>query len=114
MTDNLIKRIQNIIKNSTSTKKSNSKHKKTRKEYITQGILKSIATKEKLYIKWYKEKTNKNAKEKYKKYDKILSRVIYKAKELHETNMLRKIQFDTKKTWQYVNEKLNKGKKPEN
>ena len=58
-----------------------------------------------------KDKNNIVREKKYKNYNKELTKVIRNAKILYETKEMQKIKFDTRKTWQYVKERLKSKKK---
>lgn len=92
----LIKKVQNIVDSSRIIVKNNKRHT-NRKPYISAGILKSIHTKEKLYLKWSKDKENQILERKYKNYVKILDRVIRKAKLMYDTKKLQEIQIKGQK-----------------
>ena len=106
-TDILIKKIQEKIECSKFLIKLNRKHK-PRTKWITPGLIKSCNTKEKLYKEWKLHKNNSSLKEKYIKYCKVLDKLIKTAKNKYEQKAVSSKHNDSKKLWQYINEKLGK------
>lgn len=70
--------------------------------------------KQKLYLAWNKNRTDKQLKKKYKDYERILEKVIYEAKILHEKKQIEKKRKDPKKLWEGINAKINKKKPKQN
>ena len=70
---------------------------------MSLGLKKSSKRKEKLYIKFLKNKTIESEKT-YKNYKNMFEKVKKKAKQTYYSKLLRKYQFDSKKTWQIMKE----------
>jgi hypothetical protein len=105
--------LQNLIEKhfqSRSVKFNKYKHK--RAQWITNGILKSILYRDKLYAKSKKTSSASThfieIKEKLKSYNKILRKCIREAKKIYYENIFKKHKNDIKKTWQCINSILNK------
>ena len=83
--------------------------------WMTNGIFKSISKKNKLYKKFLKKRpTHKNETD-YKKYKNKLNHVIKTAKKAYNyEKQFVKYKNDTKKTWQTINEVLNRTKARKN
>jgi len=94
-------------------KRNKYKHKNS--PWITQGILKSIRYKDKLYVKLKSTPTNNENFEQrqinFKTYSKILKHTINFAKKNHYQNCFEKFKCDLKKTWSTINGILNRNKK---
>ena len=90
------------------------KHRHKMSKWITSGMLKSIHFKDKLYRKckplnpvttdYVNAKTNRKA------YNRILSRSIKLAKQMHYAQELKKYQNNIRKTWDTIKDILNKMK----
>jgi hypothetical protein len=93
-----------------TTKRFNKlKHKK--EPWITPGILKSLHTKEKLYLKMIKSKNTQNFEENrsnYANYVKLYKRVLRQAKAQHWQIQFEKTKRDMKQTWKNINKVLQK------
>ena len=85
----------------------------TKSPWMTNGIFKSISKKNKLYKKFLKNPTHKNETD-YKKYKNKLNHVIKTAKKAYYEKQFVKYKNDTKKTWQTINEVLNRNKTRKN
>lgn len=101
----LLNNIKELIANSTSNIKQNRKTD-PRKEWITKGLAISCNKKQKLFKEWKKDPLNESNTIKYKTYTHILSKLLRNAKINFEKAKAK--DFDSKKLWKYVNEKLNK------
>ena len=77
--------------------------------WITKGIMKSSKRKQKLYLKFLKQKTYKNEK-RYKNYKNIFERVKQRSKKNYFANLLTKHQNNAKKLWQTIKEAIGKTK----
>lgn len=84
---------------------------KYRKKWMTRGLSVSIEHKELLYIIWKRNKNSAAAKQNYLSYNKILNKVLKKAKELSEVNSALSSCHSQKKLWSFINNKLGKEKK---
>lgn len=110
-TNILIQEIKNCI---DMAKVSGKKKKLLRKDWMSEAILKSCETKEMLYNMWKLDKDNERLKENYKKYNKILSKVIYEAKNNYEKINVELNCNNPRKLWQVINSKINKNKTKQN
>lgn len=106
----LIKMLKEIITKSTKMVTNKNRKFTPRKSWITTGIMNSCNTKESLYNLWRKYPDNSKLQLEYKKYDKILSKVIMDAKHKYEISTFRKVGKDSKNVWNYINSKLNRKK----
>ena len=87
------------------------KYKHKGKPWVTKGILTSLKTKERLYIKMIKSSgTDNYAKnyEKYKIYNSLYNKCIKSAKYHHWHMIFQQSKNDVKKTWENINTLLNK------
>lgn len=117
--DALIKEIKYLIKEATlKTKPNRSRYKGKlilhRKNWITEGIVKSCNTKETLYNLWKLDKNNTKLKDNYKTYCKILNGVILRAKKNYDAEQVNRNISDSRKLWQYINNKLGRKNKADN
>jgi hypothetical protein len=80
--------------------------------FMTSGLLKSRSTKNRLYHECISAGTPE-AKERYKTYRQLYFKTVRAAKKLYFTTKLRDNAKNPKKTWQTLNEILDKGKKSE-
>ena len=86
----------------------NSSVKKKSKTWITKAIKRSITKKHNLYDKVIKSNFEQNCLDKYKKYRNILTTVLRKAKQMHHDAQFERDKHNSKKTWNHINELLNK------
>lgn len=107
--NNLIEHITTSIQLSTSVKKDKNNGK--RKTWITKGLMTSSEIKNKLYKDWQRSPSNTVLKTKYTKYSNKLSSLIKIAKNSFDTNEVCKIKNDSKKLWNFINNKIGKGRK---
>ena len=82
------------------------------KAWLTKGILKSIKTKDNLYLKHMKDKSGKSTPH-YKKYRNLLTRIKELSKTLFLRDSINKAGHDNKKLWQVINNVIN-NKTPKN
>ena len=91
------------------------KYKHKGKNWITTGILKSIHIRDKLYAKYRSYKLTDPLysihKLSYTKYNKLLNTMIKNAKYKYYDNEFTKYQGNLKKSWQTINEILNRDRK---
>ena len=91
------------------------KYKHKSKNWITAGILKSIHVRDKLYAKYRSYKLNDPLhsihKSTYTKYNKMLNKMIKNAKYSYYDNEFTKYRNNLKKSWQTINEILNRDRK---
>ena len=90
------------------------KHKHKKSYWISTGIMKSIKTRDKLYrtLKKMSQNSENYATVKYNLsiYNKILKKTIRNAKKSHYEFIFEKYKNDNKKTWNLINNILNKSK----
>lgn len=84
-------------------------NKRKRHPWITNGILKSIKTKNKLFRASLKIPSDYN-KSNYRLFRNKLNHVIRVAKKNHFSNKFKDLQHDIKGTWSVINNLLNRGK----
>ena len=108
--DSLIKIIQDSIKD-TIPEKTVRCSTTLQNPWITKGILKSIKYKNKLY-KTYMKNPSSLKKEKYIYYKNKLTQIIRKSKRSHYTKLLQASQGDCRRSWNVLNEVLNRRHKP--
>ena len=82
---------------------------KNRKPWLTEGLKKSIKTKNKLYLKQLKSKDPEHVTH-YKDYKRSLDRLLAKTEREHYENILQKNQSNMRKSWQILKEVINKKK----
>ena len=75
-------------------------NKNTTKPWLTRGILKSIKTKNKLYLQ---AKRNAIYKSKYVQYRNKLTTILRKAKQHYYINTLNDVKNNSKKLWTHLN-----------
>lgn len=92
------------------------KHKKSK--WITNGIIKSIRYRDKLYVKLKslspEHQQYQAALINFKTYNKILQKTIRLAKKQYFANCFLKFKSDIKKTWLTINNLINKSKRTNN
>ena len=88
------------------------KYKNKKCQWITKGILKSIAFRDKLYIKYKSTPIDSvqynNLKVNLKSYNTILRKTIREAKTLYYQTCFSKFKSDIKKTWATINDIIRK------
>ena len=83
----------------------------TRKQpWITNGIIRSIKHKQKLYQINLRKKTQQ-AGERYKKYRNKLTHIIRLAKKAYNTDQLLKLKHDLTRTWKFLNNIIGRKRK---
>lgn len=117
--DALINEIKILTKEATMKTRSNNSRNKDkfslpRKNWITEGIVKSCNNKEMLYNLWKLDKNNTKLKDNYKTYCKILNNVITQAKRNYNAEQVNKNSSDSRKLWQFINNKLGRKSKTDN
>ena len=88
-----------------SSKKCKNLH--TKSEWITIGLAKSCETKNKLYLKWRKNRSVRNWND-YQNYKRKLDKIIAKAKYDYYDNKFSSCKSDLKKTWSNINQILGR------
>ena len=90
------------------------KHKHKRCKWITNGIIKSIKYRDKLYIKLKQTPTDhpsySTLKQNLKCYNRILRKSIQQAKNDYYNNIFNQFRSDIKKTWKTISELLCKSR----
>ena len=92
---------------------SKKQRKQRRKPWITNGILKSISIKNKLYKKFLKSKDS-FWYQRYKYYRDTLNRLIRKSKNNHYKSYFEIFKNNSKKIWSGINELISKSSKTAN
>jgi len=90
------------------------KYKHKQQAWITKGLLKSMKTKEKLYVDMIKSQGLASFIPKqirYKTYNSIYLKCIRQAKKIHWKYTFEKTKSDMKKTWDNINMVINNKKK---
>ena len=87
------------------------KHRKNqiRNPWITQGIFRSIQTRNKLFKSYVRNPTEQNNCH-YKRYRNILTKLIRTSKKLHYSKVLNNAEGNLNSTWKVINELINKNK----
>lgn len=98
---------EGIAKYSKSVRKTS--RNTSLKPWISPSLLSSINRKNKLYKKFLKRMSSEN-ENKYKQYRNILSKILRDAKRLYYQNLLHENKNNSKKTWQILNEIVNRRK----
>lgn len=106
-----------INRHTTIKKVKFNKYKHKKMPWITNGILKSIKFRDKLYTRFrtsrpgsqesFMLKTNLNT------YNKILKKLIRTAKNMHFHKLFNEAKNDSKQTWRSINDVLGRSKSPE-
>uniref|UniRef100_A0A6Q2ZN45 Reverse transcriptase domain-containing protein n=1 Tax=Esox lucius TaxID=8010 RepID=A0A6Q2ZN45_ESOLU len=104
--DSLIKIIQDSIKD-TIPEKTVKCSTTLQNPWITNEILKSIKCKSRLYKLYMKNPSSLN-KDKYISYKNKLTQIIRKTKRNHYTELLKASQGDSRRSWNVLNEVLNR------
>ena len=86
----------------------NARKKRQGKPWITSGLLKSINVKNKLYFKTCHECFNPEIKERYNRYKNMLDVLLKIAEKSYFEHKFTENQNNQKKTWQTINEALNR------
>ena len=110
---NILTNIKQRILPKTRVKFNKKKHKKS--QWMSRGILNSINSKDKLYKKLVKTSPDSpifaNLKTNFNTFKNIIRRSIVEAKKLHYKNTLKNFSNHLRKTWNTINETLNRNKK---
>lgn len=83
---------------------------KKRTPWITHGLIKSIAVKDKLYKEYLRDPTNDNIKNCYTSYKYYLSKLIRQTKLKYFKEKIEECSNNPKELWQVANESVNKFK----
>ena len=91
------------------------KHKHKKSSWITQGIIKSIAHRDRLYLDYKSTPTDDpnycTLQQNLKTFNIIIKKTIKDAKAKYLADKFEKYKYDMKKTWQTINEALCKNRK---
>ena len=93
------------------------KHRHKKEDWITSGIIKSIAYRDKLRLK--KTKTNiqspeyENIKQNIQTYNTIIKNSIHLSKTKHHTEVFTKYKDDIKNTWKHISSLITKSSRKE-
>ena len=82
------------------------KRKAAQKPWISQGIMKSIRLKHRMYSKVIKSNHRQDLVDKYKKYRNVLTNILKNAKRNYYCDLLQNNMNDSGKTWAIINELL--------
>lgn len=105
-TEMLVTKIKKIVEKATYIKKTN--RSKIKKNWVTPALLVSIKKKEALYKKYKKSPENFESKLIYTTYAKKLKQILNEAKIKYEQNYVHKYTNNSKKIWNFVNEKMGR------
>ena len=94
-------------------KKINIKSKDLNSPWMTKGMKKSSKQKQKLYIKYLKNKTEASENN-YKNYKNLFEKLRKKGKQIYYSSLINKYKNDSKKTWQVMKEITGKKKTKSN
>ena len=86
------------------------KPKNLKTPWFSKGLKKSSKTKQRLYIKFLKNKSAES-EEKYKNYKNLFEKLKIKSKKNYYAFLLNKYKYDTERTWQVMKEITGKQKK---
>ena len=86
------------------------KPKNLKTPWFSKWLKKSSKTKQRLYIKFLKNKSAKS-EEKYKNYKNLFEKFKIKSKKNYYASLLDKYKYDTKQAWQVMKEIIGKQKK---
>lgn len=84
--------------------------KKPLKPWISEGIINSIITRDKMYHKLRKNPLNSNLKNDYKTYRNILNKVIRCVKSAYYQDRIEECKNNNLKLWKYINGLIGDGK----
>lgn len=98
--------IDTFLKQSTTYIKI--KSTKKRKNWITSGLIKSIKTRDKLYMDLKNDTTNQELSEKYRVYKNKLNNLIKKTKREFYSQQINLYKCNTKKLWKTTLDIINK------
>lgn len=108
--EKLIDIVQNITESCTETRRYTNKLTPL-KPWMTQGLLKSIRTRDRLAIQCKQQQNNERLIVYYKKVRKVLSKAIRAAKNLHLKSQIDEHKNNKQKMWKILHEYVNKKKK---
>lgn len=107
--DKFVKKIKQYINDATQTKKMPYIRKK--KAWVTNGLVNSIKTRDRLFQNYIKNPLNQELKQDYINYRNKLNALIKKTKHDYFKNKIEKNKFDSKNLWNVVKEYSNTNKK---
>ena len=98
----------NVSSKHVKIKMSRNKTRSGRKPWLTKALLKSINTKHKLFSKMKNNPGNLQNVNAYKSYRNILTKLLKSARKSYYANKFTSSHGDSDKTWQIINEVINK------
>ena len=107
---NIINQIESLISSSTQQIKRNNKNNVARKDWMSKGLIKSCKVKNDLYKLFKQNPNNEIIKNNYLRYKNKLTRLIKTTKNNYHNDLLTKISDDSRKLWNFVNDKIDKKK----
>ena len=110
--DNLCRRRQFVVRGFEQDRIHCRRHHRKnqiRNPWITQGIFRSIQTRNKLFKSYVRSPTEQNNCH-YKRYRNILTKLIRTSKKLHYSKVLNNAEGNLNSTWKLINELINKNK----
>ena len=106
--DSFVAIFAEVVDKFAPMRKASRKEKKLKlKPWISNGLLKSIKIKNKMFKFLHKNKDDLALKERYKSYRNTLNRVIRQSKRNYYHKILEKNKGNSKTTWDVVNELVN-------
>ena len=111
MYDNFSNKFLKLYHKHFPLKDFNVKNKDLLTPWMTKGMKKSSKQKQKLYIKYLKNKTQASENE-YKNYKNLFEKLRKKGKQSYYSSLINQYKNDSKKTWQVLKEMSGKRKKP--
>lgn len=98
----MTRKIQKLIDDNKQI--SYKKNKIRLKPWITEGLINSIKTRDRLHILSKKQPLNKKLEDHYKKFRNLVTKLINKAKIQHFKKEIEKTKGDKRKVWQVVDD----------
>ena len=90
-----------VIKHASLKKVTNSKVKQFNKPWLTQGLLKSIKRKQKMYKLQFLSENSRKIKQ-YKQYSNLLNKIKAKAKDKYYNKYFQLYKENLKETWKLI------------
>ena len=115
----LLKHLLNAkLKHIPKKVKNFNKRRHSKEKWMTKELLQEIVTKNKMYVTWKTTSVDhinyEQIKQRFKSYEKIVKKDIKEAKQRYFDQIFTAYKNDMKKTWQTINETLNRNKKNSN
>lgn len=105
---------QEINYNTKCKSKSVNRYKDIKQVWMSKALLKSLKRKNKMKYKLNKNKENQDLRRKYNAYRNTLNNLIKYSKKKYYEDLIKKNQNDSKKTWNIINEIIDKRQKKKN